>query len=75
MEKYGESYTTRMISIYMEKYGDHNVTDGYAALRNLVISHHPSFHEHGPITALLAFFIRLHCVLYSSILVVLLLAL
>jgi hypothetical protein len=31
---------------------NHNVTDGYAALRNLVISHHPSFHEHGPSMAI-----------------------
>ena len=31
---------------------NHNVTDGYAALRNLVITHHPSFHEHGPSMAI-----------------------
>ena len=31
---------------------NNNTSDGYAALRNLVISNHPSFHEHGPSMAI-----------------------
>lgn len=31
---------------------NHNVTDGYAALRNIIIPNHPSFHEHGPSMAI-----------------------